>query len=95
MELVKHLAKDESQWQVQVRDFAEGKNIIGKNWISRFLDRHPILSIKLPVASTVSVLMQAILVSSMTISQSLAKSCAPADLLQKRLQTSIRTLLWG
>ena len=32
--------------QVQVQDFAEGKNIIGKNWITRFLNRHPILSIK-------------------------------------------------
>ena len=31
MGLVKHLAKDKSQWQVQVQDFAEGKNIIGKN----------------------------------------------------------------
>ena len=46
MGLVKHLAKDESQRQVQVQDFAEGKKIIGKNWISRFLDRHPILSTK-------------------------------------------------
>ena len=46
MGLVKHLAKDESQRQVQVQDFVEGKNITGKNWISRFLDRHPILSIK-------------------------------------------------
>ena len=46
MGLVKHLAKDESQWQVQVQDCAEGKNITSKNWISRFLDQYPILSIK-------------------------------------------------
>ena len=46
MGLVKHFAKDESQRQVQVQAFEEGKHIIGKNWISRFLDRHPILSIK-------------------------------------------------
>ena len=47
MGLVKYLAKDESQRQAQVQGFAEGKNIIGKNWITRFLNRHPILSIKL------------------------------------------------
>ena len=35
-----------SQRQVQVQDFEEGKHIIGKNWISRFLDRHSILSVK-------------------------------------------------
>ena len=29
--LVKHLAKDESQQQVQVQDFVEGKSIISKN----------------------------------------------------------------
>ena len=31
---------------MQVQDFAESKKIIGKNWITRFLNRHPILSIK-------------------------------------------------
>ena len=62
MGLVIHLVKDESQRQVQVQDFAEGKNIIGGSWISRFLDQYPILSLNSPVASTVSVLMQAILV---------------------------------
>ena len=42
MGLVKHLAKDESLRQVQVQDFAEGKNITGTNWITRFPNRHPI-----------------------------------------------------
>ena len=46
MGLVKRLAEDESQRQVQVQDFAEGKKIIGKNRIIRFLNRQPILSIK-------------------------------------------------
>ena len=51
MGLVKHLAKDEKNWQVQIRDFAQGKrppqkSIIGKNWITQFLNRHPILTVK-------------------------------------------------
>ena len=51
VELVKHLTKDGKNWQVQVRDFAQGKkpprgNINGKNWITRFLIRHPILAAK-------------------------------------------------
>ena len=51
MGLVKHLAKDAKNRQVQIRDFAQGKkppqkNIIGKNWITRFLNRHPVLAAK-------------------------------------------------
>ena len=51
MGLVKHLTKDEKNWQVQIRDFAQGKkppqkNINGKNWITRSLIRHPILAVK-------------------------------------------------
>ena len=51
MGLVKHLTKDEKNLQVQIRDFAQGKkppqkNINGKNWITRFLIRHPILAAK-------------------------------------------------
>ena len=49
--LVKHLTKNEKNWQVQIRDFAQGKKppqkiINGKNWITRFLIRHPILAAK-------------------------------------------------
>ena len=51
MGLVKHLTKNEKNWQVQIRDFAQGKklpqkNINGKNWITWFLIRHPILAAK-------------------------------------------------
>ena len=51
MGLVKHLTKDERNWQVQIRDFAQGKkpppkNINGKNWIIRFLIWHPISAAK-------------------------------------------------
>ena len=51
MGLVKHLTKDEKNWQVQIRDFAQGKKppkkiINGKNWITRFLIRHPIFAAK-------------------------------------------------
>ena len=34
MGLVKQLGKNDSRRQVQVQDFAEGKNTIGKNWIT-------------------------------------------------------------
>ena len=47
MGLVKHLGKNESRRQVQVQDFSEGKKTIGKNWITQFLDRHPIISTKI------------------------------------------------
>ena len=51
MGLVKHLAKDERHRQVQVRTAVQGKNPpqennIGKNWITRFLNRHPMLAAK-------------------------------------------------
>ena len=51
MGMAKHLAKDPKKRQVQIKDFAQGKNppqenIIGKNWITRFLNRHPTLAAK-------------------------------------------------
>jgi len=47
--MVKHLAKLDFQRQVPVCNFAQGKNpaqhnLIEKNWITRFLNRHPILA---------------------------------------------------
>ena len=47
--LVIHLTKDEKILQVQIRGCAQGKkppqkNVNGKNWITRFLNRHPILA---------------------------------------------------
>ena len=51
MGLVKNLAKEEAARQVPVQNFAVGKkpaqsNIIGKNWVTRFLNRHPNLAVK-------------------------------------------------
>jgi len=47
--MVKHLAKLDLQRQVPVCNFAQGKNptqhnLIEKNWITHFLNRHPILA---------------------------------------------------
>jgi len=49
MGMVKHLAKLDFQRQVPVPNFAEGMNfaqhnLLRKNWITRFLNRHPILA---------------------------------------------------
>jgi len=49
MGMVKHLLKLDFQRQVPVRNFAQGKNPtqhnrLGKNWITRFLNRHSILA---------------------------------------------------
>ena len=49
MGMVKHLAKLDFQRQDPVSNFTQGKNptqhnLIGKNWITRFLNRHPILA---------------------------------------------------
>jgi len=49
MGMVKHLVKLDFQRQVPVPNFAQGKNpaqhnLIEKNWITRFLNRHPILA---------------------------------------------------
>ena len=51
MGMVKHLAKLDFQRQVPVRNFTQGKyptqcNLIGNNWITRFLNRHPILAVR-------------------------------------------------
>ena len=45
------LAKNEKSRQVQVRSRPQGKNpaqtsLIGRNWITRFLNRHPELALK-------------------------------------------------
>ena len=51
MGLVKNLAKEEAARQVPVRNFAVGKkpaqsNLIGKNWVTCFLNCHPNLAVK-------------------------------------------------
>jgi hypothetical protein len=51
MGMVKHLAKLGFQRQVPVHNFTQGKNpaqcnLIEKNWITRCLNRHPILAVK-------------------------------------------------
>ena len=96
MGLVKHLANDESQRQVQVQDFAEGKHIIGKNWISRFLDRHPILSIKFAIRidrQRAYARNPRIINGHFT---KLGKVLRTGRFTPKRLRTSIRrALLWG
>jgi hypothetical protein len=51
MGMIKHLAKLGFQRQIPVHNFTQGKNpalcnLIEKNWITRFLNRHPILAIQ-------------------------------------------------
>ena len=44
MGLVKHLAKEDAERQIQKNPIQ--KNLIGKNWIAQFLNRHSNLSLK-------------------------------------------------
>ena len=51
MGLVKNLAKEEAAWQVPVQNFTVGKkttqsNLVGKNWVTRFLNHHSNLAVK-------------------------------------------------
>ena len=97
MVLVKHLVKDENQRPVQVQDFAEGKNI-GKNRITRLLNRYPILSIK--SASRIDIARRPAYACNPRIINdhftSSAKSYAAADSLRKPLTNVMRrALLWG
>ena len=47
MGLVKHLAKEEDTKRQVQQNLAQKPYRIGKNWITRFLNRHPNLAIKL------------------------------------------------
>ena len=47
MGLVKHLAKEEDTRRRVQQGLAQKPYRIGKNWITRFLNRHPNLAIKL------------------------------------------------
>ena len=91
-ELVKHLTKDESAAGAGV-GFCTGRAIVSKNWIPRFLDQHPMPSIKF--ASRID-LQRACSSNPLIINDHLkgsAKSHPLVDSLQKPLQTLIRRVL--
>ena len=51
MGMAKNLAKEEKEWQVQIRTTAQGNNppqinLLGKNWMPQFLKRHSVLAVK-------------------------------------------------